>query len=686
MNPAQLDPFRDQIVSDARARNLTVPGLNERPLETVRARFAELIAEPAPRPLRAARQALLITSEQPGYGKSHLISRLFRELHGQASLVYVRPFQNAHTPFYSLMLAVVRELHLPDRESTGSWDRDAPSQLDHLAHAVLAHLLADLVEGHVPGFEIDTERETADAMRADPLAAFQRGKNNWAAWLEDHWFNLEKAFEPAMARRGLEISHPDLWLRVLRCYAFSPFDPVTRRICTQWMCGEPLETDDGVRIGLRPAELPSLEMSPDEMDHLSRGRLHDLCELSCYFRPVVFCFDQTEVYCTAPALARVFGMVIATLVNDLRGHLVMLTANQVPWSERLVPHIEVADLDRIEKPYVNLEGINRAQAGELVRLRLEDAAFAEGDIKLFLARPWFPELFPAETAQIGARTFLQKCREAWSGPSERPSLELLFAERRDEILASPKRHVFEPDTLQWLMETATRGLAGIEISSLDERYATVRWSTPERDCFFGFLTGSVWNQWLAAAQTSGHRQGSGEKPCKSIYFRVPGQPPIPKETWRVAGPDIRAAQQCTLQVIPLSLEELGDLYAPRDLYADAAQGDIPFSTDEVLAFLQQRLAPYWQRFAGPIETAAPSSATPTAPAEDDGGIPQPSPLAKEVCRIVEQSRFLSLDELLAQLDRPGVTRDAALEAVGFCGNIRLHTHPNMTVLQWQPRR
>lgn len=681
MNPAQLDPFRDQIVSDARARNLTVPGLNERPLEIIRARFAELVAEPAPRPLRPARPALLITSEQPGYGKSHLISRVFRELHGRASLVYVRPFQNAHTPFYSLMLAVVRELHLPDRESTGSWDRDAPSQLDHLAHAVLAHLVADLIDGRVPEFEIETDRETAAAVRADPLGAFQRGKNNWAGWLEDHWSKLEKAFEPAMARRGLEVRHPDLWLRVLRCYAFAPFDPVTRRICTQWMCGEPLETDDGMRIGLRPAELPGMEMSPDETDHLSRERLHDLCEFSCYFRPVVFCFDQTEVYCAAPALARVFGMVIATLVNDVRGHMVMLTANQVPWRERLAPNIEDADLHRIEQPYLHLEGVNRLQATELIRLRLEDAGVPEGDIKLFLARPWFTERFPAESTQIGARTFLQMCREAWSGPADQPSLELLFGERRDKILASPKRHVFEPDTLQWLVETAARGIEDLEISSLDERYATVRWVLPEYECVFGFITGSVWNQWLAAAQASTKRQSTSEKPCKSVYFRAPGQPPIPKDTWRVAGPEIIAAQRSTLHVVPLSLEELADLYAPRDLYADAAQGDIPFSTDEVVAFLQQRLLPYWQRFAGPIEIAP----APLTPAEDDSGIPQPSPLAKEVCRIVEQSRFLSLDELLAQLDRPGVTRDAALEAVGFCGDIRLHTHPNMTVLQWQPR-
>jgi hypothetical protein len=132
------------------------------------------------------------------------------------------------------------------------------------------------------------------------------------------------------------------------------------------------------------------------------------------------------------------------------------------------------------------------------------------------------------------------------------------------------------------------------------------------------------------------------------------------------------------------MEELAELYAPRDLYADAAQGDIPFTLEETLGFIQARLGPFWHRLRGVI-AAADAAPVSSSPVEDNGGIPHPAPLAAAVSRIVEARRFLSMDELLAALGQPGLTRETALEAVGFCGDIRLHTNPHMTVLQWQPR-
>lgn len=687
MTDEALNPFRDLIVSDARARNLTVRDLNEKPLRVLRERFSELSRATPPRPLQAARPALLVSSDEPGYGKSHLISRLFRELHGQASLVYVQPFQNAATPFQSLMLAVVRELHFPDRESTGAWNRDAPSQLDFLAHAVLAHTLADFIEGAVAGLEIVADPGTAASLRADPMGAFQRGQNLWAAWMKDYWPKLEKAFEAAMARRGLELRQGDAWLRVLRTYAFAPFEPVVRRLCTEWMCGQPIDGEEAIRIGLRSSDAISGDISAEEVNGICRERLRDLCELSAYFRPFVFCFDQTEVYCGAPALARSFGMLIASLVNEARGHLVMVTANQRPWTDRLLPHIEDADRQRIEQPPIFLEGVNRAQAAELVRLRMEDVGLTPADVSRFLEGPWFRAIFTSETTQMGARTFLQKCKEQWSGRVEMADLAALFEERRDQILASPKRHVFEPDTLQWLMEVAARGLPGIDVESIQNRYASVTWKTAERRSFFGFLPGSNWKQWLAVARSSQRCREQEGGACKYVFFRAPRQPPIPGAAWQCRA-EIEQAKTAALQIICLTVEELADLYAPRDLYADAAQGDIPFTPEEVIAFVQKRLGPYWLRFAGPLREESTGTATPqpeASPGENEE-IPQPPALVDKVRAIVERARFLSIDEVITALDGAGVSRDEVLEAAGFCSEIRLHVHPKMVVLQWQPRR
>ena len=75
------------------------------------------------------------------------------------------------------------------------------------------------------------------------------------------------------------------------------------------------------------------------------------------------------------------------------------------------------------------------------------------------------------------------------------------------------------------------------------------------------------------------------------------------------------------------------------------------------------------------------------PAEEQSGrdedIPRPGPLAEEIRLIVEEARFLSLEELIGKLNRPEATREMVLEAVGYCSHIRLHSHPTMTVLQWQ---
>jgi hypothetical protein len=671
MTDGRINPFREVIVSDARRPEPVVKGLNDLPMRKLRERMSPLLAGDPPRTLESAARALLVSSEEPGYGKSHLISRLFREMHGRASVVYVHPFQNTRTPFQSLMLALVRELHFPDREGPNGWNQDDPSQLDLLAHGVLAHLVADLIEGAVEGFHIDAAPGTASKIRSDPLGAFLRGRDPWAAWLVAHWEKFERVFEAALARRGVRVQKAAPWLRVLRTYAFAPFDPVLRRICADWICGEPFAQDEAAGIGLRASDLISGEISPEETNEICRQRLRDICELACAFRPFIFCFDQTEVYCGSPALAHVFGAVVATLVNEMRGHVTLVTANQRPWQDRLSPHIEDADRQRFDPPIL-LEGLNRSQAEELVRLRMRAVDCGEDEIPRFLEGKWLLELFPAAASQMGARAFLETCRERWN-PEEKADLEALYRERKDQILATPKRHVFEPDTLQWLVEVAANGLPGIGVESIQKQYASVKWITSQGDCFFGFLPGSHWRQWLAVARTTG-RLASG----KYLFIRVPGQPLIPGPAWKCRD-EIERAKAGTLDIIRLTIEELAELYAPRDLYADAAQGDIPFTTQSVIEFLQKHLERYWMRFREPIARPGPAETQPGR----DADIPRPGPLAEEVRLIVEEARFLSLEDLVAKLNRPTATREMVLEAVGYCSHIRLHIHPTMTVLQWQ---
>ena len=79
----EFNPFEDVIVSEPRRIEKPVKSLNDKPLRTLVQKFEALTRDPFP---RAGRQpgARFIISPEPGYGKSHLIGRLFKELRGRA--------------------------------------------------------------------------------------------------------------------------------------------------------------------------------------------------------------------------------------------------------------------------------------------------------------------------------------------------------------------------------------------------------------------------------------------------------------------------------------------------------------------------------------------------------------------------------------------------------------------------
>jgi hypothetical protein len=598
---SEPNPFADLIVKDPRGGEASVSGLNDRPLRALLERFDRAATGSVPRPLRPTEQALLIVSEHPGYGKSHLIGRLFRALHGRATLVYVQPFQNAATSFQSLMLAIVREMHFPDRAEHGAWSHRDPTQLDALAHFVLAHLLADLIGGVSPTFQIETPEDTVAQLRGDPLGAFRRGEDPWGQWLIENWATLEAPFEEALSQRGLGLAQPGTWLRVLKTYAFHPDDFTARRVCVDWMSGQPFDREEAEALGLRASDAMSGEISPRESNAICRTRLMDLCQLASFHRPLVLSFDQTEVYGHHPALARAFGLIVATLVHEAPGTVVAITANQSPWVQKVAPYIEEADLERILLPPLTLEGINRAQATELARLRLKAAGANQARLMPFLAGPWMTEMFPSATSQVGVRRFLQTCQQRWANaPTRELTLEEHYARQCADILRSPKRLVYNPDALQWLIEVAACGLPNVQVLSLEERYFSVQWTTPQRICLFGFVAGSHWKQWRTIARISLERNRVSDPPTKCVFFRAPDDAAIPGGHWQVRE-EIDAAKRDSLHLVKLSNDDLSTLYAARELFAEAVQGDIAYTSDEVLQFLHERLQSWWTRLQGPIE-------------------------------------------------------------------------------------
>ena len=673
MNAGEINPFADQIINEPQRLEAVVGGLNDRPLEMLLAEFARLADGPAPRARRRLPYAHLVSSPQPGYGKSHLIGRLYREIQGRAIFVYILAIQNPATVFQSLMQAIVRELHFPPRSASGPLDREQSTQLDLLAHHVFAHLLADLIENRV-GVEIDTPADTPAKLRADPLLAFNRGTEGdlWADWMRQHFEKLLPYFEEAFEARRVVLHSPRGWLRALFHYAWSPFDAAKRRYVRDWITAHPLDTEEYARLEMRAADAPDTDISAHAANELCRQRLADLGQLAGYFRPLVFCFDQTEIYAHQTELARSFGMAVAALVNEVENHLTVVTSNQEPWVARIQPNIEVADADRIARPFLTLEGLTRDQGRELVRLRLEAWRKTPAAVASFLDKAWLAELFPEASNQMGARHFLQKCKERWvRRPAPSAPLSELYQQHRDRLMAEPQRHLFEPDMLQWLVEEAARGLPDLEASRLDQPYFRVKWWTRERYCAFGFEAGTHWKRWETIMKVS-QNAATTTPPTKSVFFRTPELPVLPG-AWKIAD-QFRLAQASCLHIIVLGVEEIAELYAAKELFADATQQNIPFSAVQVMSFLREQLAPWWERLRGPVgRPALPPPARPARPG---------SPLSAEVREIVEKERFLSVDEVILKLSTPA-SKDDVLKACGYSVEIRIHSHPNMIVLQWQ---
>ena len=120
----QVNPFEDTVVREPREVSFSVPGLNDAPLNRLLTRFSALDADELPRskPAKPDR-AQLVVSPDGGYGKSHLLGRLFTALGRRATKVYLRPFQDPYKAWHSILLLTVQELDRPDDEAA-----DVPSQ------------------------------------------------------------------------------------------------------------------------------------------------------------------------------------------------------------------------------------------------------------------------------------------------------------------------------------------------------------------------------------------------------------------------------------------------------------------------------------------------------------------------------------------------------------------------------
>lgn len=673
------DPFAEDIVDDPRRVGYSVPGLNDSVLNRVLDEVVRLRRAERPRYNARSGKALVIGAPRAGAGKSHLIGRLFQELSGQATLVNVRPFEDPETSWKSILMRLVHELKFPDRLAAPEGAQNPATQLELFVHGVLSQIVAEQLEA-TGGNATTIAILRRPARELTQLKTHDKWKKTVAQWLNDG--RAINQVEARLRHNGLILGVSILtWLKVLYGYAYLGDDWSLGQSCLDWIAGDPIDDEDAKALGIRPADRPRVEQTAGEANELAKSRVLDLCRLAGFYRPFLICFDQTETYGKTPELARSLGSAIRALADEGLNQMTLMTVNLDPWEKRLREHWEQAYIDGLRQPFLILENIDRAQGEELAKHRLTACAIDDETKRRFWGdRAWLDELFRNARQGMTVRDLLHDCSARWAAilGEEKPSAQLdlkgLFARYVDKIGAEPRRLVFDRDILFWLVAELAAGLEGLEIDRVKTRYSdnVPRWRHRDRTFVFGFEPGSHWRRWLSIARAA-MSNGDHSSTRIIVCLRTEDMPVVPKPTWQSA-PEIDRAKASRLLLLRVAKPQLVRLYAAQELYADVVQGDVDLEALIAADFLRQELQDFWKS----ILDWRPESVMSTPPLPT----PEPRPLGESITAIVQEKKFLSIDDLIAHL--PG--RPSRGEVLGACGEIRqirVHDAPNMTLLQWQ---
>lgn len=663
------DPFGDDIVTSPRVIEPAVESLNQQVLSDLVERFRDLACSSAPR-LSPQQSALLVLSPEPGYGKSHLLGRLFRALADEATLLYLRPFQDPTSCWVSILDKVVAELDQSDDGTKLRRDPGEPTHLDTLVRRILAAAVKWLLEaGQV---ELPDHQKIANLFQKYPQMALEtQGVREWVMQQQQP---LLAGIERFLAQQGFELrTKGTAWFKVLLTYAYSEDNLLLRQLCLDWMTYRPLDPEEGQLLHLRRAELPDVDLPYEQRNEKCFERITDLFALGGFYRPYLLCFDQTELYGVQPGLARALGVAISRLRREAGNHLVVVTANAKVWQARVFKHFEVADQHAFAALPLELEGMSREQAEELLHNRLARGGRAVG------AGVFSGQLLDKLYAQFerrSARDVLRNARGAWGPSVLPPAPSRVFEAYRRRLLASAKGLQFDAGVLQWAVQDVfapVLGLQALPLQSPKGHLNLQMWLGGHQCELFGFEGGSHWRRWEAIFQEVEHCQRTVHEgvQVRATLFRFPAQGPLPKRVTAAL-----AEHSHRVRVLELTRDQVADLFAAHDIVADVQQGNQELGHVEVMAFVRARLRGVAERLRDPVVLT---------PEFSDGGATQGVPLAEAIQGVVRRKRFVTLTLLRAHLpkDLDGHSDDELIHAAGMVADIKVHVTPATKVLQWR---
>jgi hypothetical protein len=134
----------------------------------------------------------------------------------------------------------------------------------------------------------------------------------WIVWLSGLYSDSApiNRLSSLLSSRHIDLKGREkAWLKILAACAFDDPGGERRNTALKWLRAEPLEAEEIALLRLELADNEGRgDSSAQEINALSFGRLQALCQLASYYRPFVFCFDQTEFYASDPLLIKTWAI------------------------------------------------------------------------------------------------------------------------------------------------------------------------------------------------------------------------------------------------------------------------------------------------------------------------------------------------------------------------------------------
>jgi hypothetical protein len=276
-------------------------------------------------------------------------------------------------------------------------------------------------------------------------------------------------------------------------------------------------------------------------------------------------------------------------------------------------------------------------------------------------------------------------------------MEEAFALEVNKVRAKPALHQYNQDCLMWFTQVLSNGFNGVTVKKSKNRYFSTHWEREDRAVFFAFEGGDNNGRWRAMAKEAVELAAAGRN-C-TIVFRTPDLKPIPGLRWAAARQVIDHACQNGLRIERLSIDEVCELYAAREFYSNALQGNVEIAPADVLAWLKVRFRPWFEKYSTVSDPPAtrPHPEPPRSPKPPPGRSPTSEPVKPDIPpapvrlsemqlgRVVDHMKKRLLDdvnEVLKVIGSPSL-KEALLAEVENHPNLKAHPGPQTIYLQWR---